>query len=137
MSNFGNDIPMERPGPGGRALLFVPHPEAEEAVASALRNGSGMVGFGNHDGSVTVYFENNKFNDSALHSWQNKVFKAYGRMVTGSPTVNKLTCDVPNLVPVGMIEGSEILVREMETLRAWLARSDALDSMPAEAHIHT
>jgi hypothetical protein len=36
-----------------------------------------------------------------------------------------------------MIEGSEILVREMETLRAWLARSDALDSMPAEAHIHT
>ncbi len=136
MSNFGNDIPMNRPNPGGRAVLFVPHPEAEEAVSAALRNGSGMVGFGNHDGSITVYFENNKFNDSALHPWHSKVYKAYDRMVNGSPTVNKLTCHLANLIPVGMVEGSEILVRDMDLLRAWLERSGALDSMPEVAHIH-
>src|SRR4051812_19782281 len=114
MTTFGPNTPMERPIPGGRAALFVPHPEASEKVASVLRNGSGMVGFGNLDGSVTVYFENNKFSDPALHSWQNKVFKAYDRMVKLSPTVNKVTCDGANLVQVGMIEGTEILVREME-----------------------
>jgi hypothetical protein len=51
---FGSDTPMERPDAGGRAAVFVPHPEAEDAVAAALNNGSGMVGFGNPDGSVTV-----------------------------------------------------------------------------------
>ena len=41
MATFGRDTPMERPNPGGRAAVFVPHPEAEEAVANALNNGSG------------------------------------------------------------------------------------------------
>lgn len=136
MSTFGKDTPMDRPNPGGRAAVFVPLADAEEAVAQALRNGSGMVGFGNADGSVTIYFENNKFNDSALHSWQNKVFKAYDRMVKGSPTVNKLTCDAANLEQVGFIEGPEILVRNMDSLSHWLTRSDALDSAPAGPEIH-
>ena len=127
---------MDRPSPGGRAAVFVPHLEAEEAVAQALRNGSGMVGFGNPDGSVTVYFENNKFNDSALHAWQNKVFKSYDRMVKGAPTVNKLTCDAANLIQVGFIEGPEILVREMGELGTWLERSNATDSAPAGPEIH-
>jgi hypothetical protein len=111
MSTFGRDTPLDRPNPGGRAAVFVPRIDAEEAVADLLKNGSGMAGFGNRDGSVTVYFENNKFNDSSLHSWQNKVFKAYDRMVKGSPTVNKLTCDAANLEQIGFIEGPEILVR--------------------------
>ena len=127
---------MDRPSPGGRAAVFVPHAEAEEAVAVALKNGSGMVGFGNPDGSVTVYFENNKFNDSALHAWQNKVFKSYDRMVKSSPTVNKLTCDAANSVQVGFIEGPEILVRDMAALHAWLERTNALDSAPAGTEIH-
>lgn len=135
MSTFGRDVPLDRPSPGGRAAVFVPREDAEEAVASALRNGSGMVGFGNRDGSVMVYFENNKFNDSALHSWQNKVFKSYDRMVKGSPTVNKLTCDAANLHQVGVIEGPEILVRDMEALMEWLKRSGTLDSAPAGPEI--
>ena len=136
MATFGIDVPLERPRPGARAVLFVPHAEADEAVSTLLRNGSGMAGFGNRDGTLTIYFENNKFNEAALHAWQNKVFKAYDRMVNGSPTVNKLTCDAGNLVTVGIIAGSEILVHEMATLRAWLERSGALDSMPPEPHIH-
>lgn len=136
MTTFGRDTPMDRPSPGGRAAVFVPHVEAEEAVATALKNGSGMCGFGNPDGSVTVYFENNKFNDSSLHSWQNKVFKGYDRMVKGSPTVNKLTCDAANLVQVGFIEGQEILVRNMDALMEWLQRSNAADSAPEGPEIH-
>jgi hypothetical protein len=127
---------MDRPNPGGRAAVFVPQSDAEEAVREVLKNGSGMVGFGNPDGSVTVYFENNKFNDSALFKWESKVFKAYDRMVKRSPTVNKLTCDAGNLEQVGFIEGPEILVRNMDSLAKWLQRTNAMDSMPAAPEIH-
>ena len=88
------------------------------------------------DGTVTVYFENNKFNDSSLHLWQNKVFKAYDRMVKRMPTVNKLTCDAGNIYQVGFVEGPEILVRDMVALAEWLQRSNALDSAPEGPEIH-
>ena len=136
MATFGFDTPMERPRSGGRAAVFVPHPEAHEEVAAAWNNGSGMVGFGNPDRTVTIYFENNRFRDPGLHAWQNKVFKAYGRMVEMAPTVNKITCSSDNVVQVGFIEGSEILVRDMAKLEAWLERSNARDSMPESAEIH-
>ncbi len=136
MTTFGRDTPMNRPNPGGRAAVFVARADADEVVLSALKNGSGMVGFGNPDGSVMVYFENNKFNDSSLHAWQNKIFKAYDRMVKGSPTVNKLSCDAGNLEQVGFIEGTEILVRDMAALADWLARTHAVDSMPEGPEIH-
>ena len=135
VQTFGKDTPMERPDAGGRAAVFVPKPGADASVMEHLRNGSGMVGFGNPDGTVTVYYENNKFNDSSLHPWQDKVFKAYDRMVKRSPTVNKLTCDVANLEQVGFIEGVEILVRNMDSLGAWLKRSGAADTMPAGPEI--
>lgn len=136
MSTYGRDTPTDRPGPGGRAAVFVPRADAEEAVAEAFKNGSGMCGYGNQDGSVQIYFENNKFNDGALHSWQNKVFKAYGRMVTGSPTVNKLSCDAANLTQIGFIEGTEILVTDMAPLTEWLTRTNTLDSAPEGPEIH-
>ena len=136
MTTFGRDTPLDRPDAGGRAAVFVPRADAEESVAEMFRNGSGMVGFGNTDGSVQVYFENNKFNDSALHSWQNKIFKAYDRMVKGVPTVNKLSCDAGNLDQVGFIEGSEILVTDMAQLMEWLNRSNAAASAPEGPSIH-
>jgi hypothetical protein len=136
MLTFGRDTPMDRPHPGGRAAVFVPRPDAEEFVREALKNGSGMVGFGNPDGTVTVYFENNRFGDSSLFRWEHKVFKAYDRMVKGSPTVNKLTCDGGNLQQVGFIEGPEILVRNMDSLHEWLQRTNALDSAPEGPEIH-
>ena len=136
MQTFGRDTPMERPNPGGRAAVFVPRTDADPAVIEALKNGSGMAGFGNPDGTVTVYFENNKFNDPSLHKWENKVFKAYDRMVKRSPTVNKLTCDAANIEQVGFVEGQEILVRNMPALVQWLQRSGAGDSAPAAPEIH-
>lgn len=135
MATFGRDTPMERPNPGGRAAVFVPSLEVEEAVAAAFNNGSGMVGFGNADGTVTLYFENNRFRDGGLFKWESKAFKAYGRMVERMPTVNKLVCDAANLVQVGFIQGQDILVRDMEQLAAWLQRSGAADSMPESAEI--
>ncbi|UUZ54969.1 hypothetical protein LP419_03205 [Massilia sp. H-1] len=83
-----------------------------------------------------MYFENNRFNDSALHPWQSKVFKAYDRMVNGSPTVNKVTCDAANVEQVGFIEGPEILVRDMDMLGIWLARCNAQDTAPSAPEIH-
>jgi hypothetical protein len=136
MATFGRDTPMERPNPGGRAAVFVPSLQVEEAVAAALNNGSGMVGFGNADGTVTLYFENNRFRDGGLFKWESKAFKAYGRMVERMPTVNKLTCDAANLEQVGFIEGPEILVRDMDKLAQWLQRSNASDSMPESSDIH-
>lgn len=130
MATFGKDTPMERPHPGGRAAVFVARAEAEEAVAELLKNGSGMVGFGNPDGSVTVYFENNRFKDPALFKWESKVFKSYDRMVKRAPTVNKLTCDAENLEQIGFVQGPEILVRDMNSLADWLRRTDAPDSAP-------
>jgi len=136
MSTYGRDTPTERPGPGQRASVFVPRIDAEPAVAELLKNGSGMVGYGNLDGSVMVYFENNKFNDGALHSWQNKAFKAYDRMTNGSPTVNKLSCDFSNLIQIGFIQGTEILVTDMAPLTEWLTRTNTLDSAPEGSEIH-
>lgn len=135
MTTFGRDTPTERPNPGGQAAVFVPRTDAEEPVAAAFTNGSGMVGFGNADGTVTVYFENNKFRDSGLAKWESKAFKAYWRMVERLPTVNKLICDAGNLDQIGFIEGQEILVRDMDKLAEWLQRSGAADSMPESGNI--
>ncbi|MGZ8290668.1 MAG: hypothetical protein ACXWU7_15900 [Telluria sp.] len=101
-----------------------------------MKNGSGMCGFGNLDGTVMIYFENNKFNDSALSMWKDKVYKSYDRMVNLAPTVNKLNCDAASLKQVGFIKGREILVTDMEALKEWLVRSGAVDSMPEAAEIH-
>ena len=136
MTTFGFDTPMERPLPGGRAAVFVPHLDAVEAVKEVLKNGSGMVGFGNTDRTVTLYFENNRFRDPALHSWKDKIFKAYSRMVEQAPTVNKITCPADSVLQIGFVEGSEILVRDMANLQAWLVRSGAPDSMPDSTDIH-
>jgi hypothetical protein len=136
MTTFSKDTPMDRPNPGGRAAIFVPLADAEQFVAAGIKSGSGVVGFGNTDGSLMVYFENNRFNDPALHAWQSKIFKAYDRMVNGSPTTSKLSCDAGNMLQIGFIQGPEILVRDMAALTDWLARSDALDTAPAGPEIH-
>ena len=136
MSTFGRDTPLDRPNPGQRAAVFIPSGQADESITDPLKGGAGMVGFGNRDGSVTVYFEGNKFNDSSLFKWENKVFKAYDRMVKISPTVNKLSTDSENLVQIGFVEGGEILVRDMAALQAWLEHMRSVDSMPESANIY-
>jgi hypothetical protein len=124
------EIPQDRPDPGGAAAVFVPRVDADEFVLEALRNGSGMAGFANGDGTVTVYFENNRFADAALAKWENKVFKAYDRMVERMPTTSKLTCDGSNLQAIGVVAGAQIAIGDMEALTGWLQRTGALDSAP-------
>ncbi len=136
MGTYGRDTPPDRPSPGGRGAVFVTAEAAEEPVTDVVKNGAGIVGFGNADGSVTIYFEANKFNDSSLHKWENKVFKSYDRMVKQSPTVNKVTADADNFIQIGIIEGTEILVRNMEKLQSWLQRQGAADTMPDGPEIH-
>jgi hypothetical protein len=110
--------------------VFVPRADADEFVLEAVRNGSGMAGFAAGDGTVTVYFENNRFADPALGSWQGKVFKAYDRMVKRMPTTSKLTCDQGNLRVIGVVGGAQIVVSDMAALTAWLQRTGALASAP-------
>jgi len=136
MSLFGLETPMERPAPGKRGAVFVPNPNTDPAVAGLFQNGSGLVGFRNPDGTMTIYFENNRFNDSALHSWQNKIFKAYDRLVNGAPTVNKTTCSENAVIQIGFVQGPEILVIEMPALTDWLTRCNVPDSAPEGPNIH-
>lgn len=136
IKGFGMDVPMERPDAGGRAAVFVPKAGADDAVRESLRNGSGMCGFANLDGTVMIYFENNKFNDPGLAKWESKVFKAYDRLVNLAPTVNKLTCSAGSVEQVGVVKGHEILVTEMDLLKQWLKRSNAEDSAPDGPEIY-
>ncbi|HEY5800883.1 MAG TPA: hypothetical protein VIT92_11725 [Burkholderiaceae bacterium] len=130
MSTFGKEVPIDRPAPGERAAIFVPAREGDEAVKSLFKNGSGLVGFGNHDGTVTVYYENNRFNESVLFKWEQKVFKSYERMVKSMPTTSKVVSDADNLVQIGLIQGSEILVKDMEVLHRWLTQTGTMDTAP-------
>ncbi len=136
MATFGKDTPIDRPTPGGRAAIFVTAEGAEEPVTEAIKKGAGICGYGNPDGTVTVYFEWNKFGDNSLHKWENKVFKSYDRMVKLSPTVNKITAEADNFIQIGIMEGTEILVRNMEKLLAWLTKHGAADTMPEGPEIH-
>jgi hypothetical protein len=135
MSTFGKDTPIDRPSPGGRAAVFVPAKEANEEVAALFKNGSGLVGFGNHDGTVSIYFENNRFNEGGLFKWENKVFKAYERMVKLAPTVSRCMADADNFVQVGLVQGMEILVTDMAPLHRWLQQTNTMDTAPESAEI--
>jgi hypothetical protein len=130
MPSQTNEIPQDRPDAGGAAAVFVPRPDADEFVLETIRNGAGMAGFANGDGTVTVYFENNRFADNALDTWGSKVFKAYGRMVERMPTTSKLTCDGANLQAIGVVAGAQIVISDMAALTEWLRRTGALASAP-------
>ncbi|MCG2584236.1 hypothetical protein [Massilia sp. TS11] len=135
MATFGRDCPTERPDIGGRGGVFVPNGALVEEKLALLKNGAGCVGFGNIDGSLMIYFEANKFDDSSLHKWEDKCFKAYERMVKRAPTVNKMSAEPDQFTQVGIIEGTEILVKDWAALREWLESSRVPDAMPESEHI--
>jgi hypothetical protein len=127
---FGQDLPQERPDADGRAALFVPKPDIKEEVLQTLRLGAAVVGFGNHDRSVTIYFESNRFNEPTLGKWEQKARKAYSRLVDDLPTTSKMTTKLEYFEQVGYISAKGISIRRMESLKRWLAQSDALDTAP-------
>jgi len=130
MSIIGQDIPMERPDADGRAAVFVPVTGVKEDVLLAIRKGAAIVGFANHDRTVTVYFESNRFDDPVLAKWEHKARKAYDRLIGNAPTVSKLTTSLVHFEQIGYINGKGITIRRMDSLKRWLSYSDALDSCP-------
>ncbi|UTY56065.1 hypothetical protein [Massilia sp. erpn] len=133
LSTYSKDTPVGRPDIDGRAGVFVPTADFDLANTSTIRKGAGIVGFGNPDGSLTVYFEANRFDESALHKWEHKTRKAYDRMVMGAPTVSKAKMDARLLEQVGYIDGVGITLRQPERLQEWLSISNALDTAPEGA----
>lgn len=129
LSTYSKDTPTERPGIDGRAGVFVPT-EALDLVGGPIRKGAGIVGYGNPDGSLTVFFEANRFDDSSLHKWESKVRKAYDRLVAMAPTVSKAKMDSKTLELVGYIDGAGINVKLLESVHTWLTISNALDTAP-------
>ncbi|MGK5079513.1 hypothetical protein [Janthinobacterium sp. HLX7-2] len=121
---------MERPDTDGRAAVFVPATDIKDDVLLAIRKGAAVVGFANHDRSITVYFESNRFEDPVLAKWEHKARKAYDRLVDNAPTVSKLTTSPANFEQIGYINGKGITIRRMDSLQRWLAYSDAMGSCP-------
>jgi len=130
VSTYSKDTPVGHPDVDGRAGVFVPTEDFDLANTTTIRKGAGVVGFGNPDGSLTVYFEANRFDESGLHKWENKVRKAYDRMVMRAPTVSKTKIDARMLEQVGIIDGLGISIKQPERLQQWLALSNALDTAP-------
>lgn len=130
VSTYSKDTPVGHPDVDGRAGVFVPTDDFDLANTSTIRKGAGIVGFGNPDGSLTVYFEANRFDESSLHKWENKARKAYDRMVMRAPTVSKAKIDARMLEQVGIIDGLGISIKQPERLQQWLTLSNALDTAP-------
>lgn len=128
---MGQDLPLERPDAEGRAALFVPTAAAKDEVLQTIRKGAAVVGFGNHDRTLTIYYESNRFNDPGLAKWEQKARKAYDRLVDNLPTVSKLIGKPEHFEQVGYINGKGITIRRMASLMRWLEQSEALDSAPA------
>ncbi|NYE62471.1 hypothetical protein FHW58_003686 [Duganella sp. 1224] len=122
---------MGRPDTDGRAAVFVPSASFDAGNNAGIRLGAGIVGFGNPDGTLTVYFEGNRFDESSLHKWENKARKAYDRMVMSAPTVSKAKLNANMLEQIGIIDGMGIHLKQPERLEQWLAQANALDTAPA------
>jgi hypothetical protein len=131
VSTYSKDTPIGRPDTDGRAAVFVPSATFDAGANAAIRLGSGIVGFGNPDGTLTVYFEGNRFDESSLHKWENKARKAYDRMVMGAPTVSKAKINASMLEQIGIIDGMGIHLKQPERLQQWLEHSNAGDTAPA------
>jgi len=130
MSGLGQDVPLERPDADGRAALFVPVASIKEELLAIVRAGAAIVGYANHDGTFTVYFESNRFDDPVLAKWEHKARKAYDRLIDNAPTVSKLSAKADNFEQIGYINGKGITIRRMESLKRWLSYSNAMDSCP-------
>jgi hypothetical protein len=127
---IGQDLPLERPDATGRAALFVPTANIKDDVLETVRKGAAIVGFGNHDRTLTIYYESNRFNEASLNKWEQKARKAFERLADNLPTVSKMVSKPENFEQVGYISGKGILIRRMEKLRDWLEKSDQLDTAP-------
>jgi hypothetical protein len=132
---MGQDLPLERPDATGRAALFVPTATIKSDVLETVRMGAAIVGYGNHDRTLTIYYESNRFNEPNLQKWEQKARKAFERLAENLPTVSKMISKPDNFEQVGYISSKGILIRRMEKLQHWLEKSGALDGAPDSENI--
>ncbi len=130
-SIFGKDTPMGCPEVNDRAGVYVPAVGHEKEVA-AIKNGAGVVGYGNNDGTLTIYYESNRFDDSKLYPWLAKARLAYERMVHHKPTTYHQTVAPDKFEQVGMLDGSSLILTRPESLQRWLAYCNVSDTAPAK-----
>lgn len=128
---FGQDLPLQRPDKDdSRAAVFVPTANIKEDILSLVRKGAAVVGFGNHDHTLTIYYESNRFNEPTLAKWEQKARKAYDRLLDNLPTTSKMVCKLENFEQIGYISIKGISIRRRASLDRWLEFSDAQDSAP-------
>ena len=128
----GMDLPLHRPDDAdARAALFVPTVGIKDEVLQTVRKGAAIVGFGNHDRTLTIYYESNRFSEPALAKWEQKARKCYERLAENLPTTNKMISKPENFEQVGYINSKGITIRRMDALHRWLEYSEAMDSAPA------
>lgn len=128
---FGQDLPLQRPDEAdSRAAVFVPTANIKDDILAAVRKGAAVVGFGNHDRTLTIYYESNRFNEPTLAKWEHKARKAYDRLLDNLPTTSKMVCKPENFEQIGYISNKGISIRRRASLDRWLEYSEALDSAP-------
>ncbi len=129
-SIFGKDTPMGCPDINDRAGIFVPAAGREKDMPPTIKNGAGIAGYGNNDGTLSIYFESNRFGEDKLQTWVSKVRMSYDRMVNHSPTTSHMTMVPDMLEQVGLIDGSGIQITKPESLKRWLTFCNAMASAP-------
>jgi hypothetical protein len=134
-SIFGKDTPMGCPDVNERAGVFVPAAGHEKELPPNIKNGAGIVGYGNNDGTLMIYFESNRFDESKLQTWLSKVRLSYDRMVQHAPTTSHVTIVPDAMEQIGLIDGSGIEITKPESLNRWLAYCHAQSSAPAKLKI--
>lgn len=136
ISTYSKDTPVGRPDIDGRAGVFVPSAQFDRQNSATIKQSAGIVGLGNPDGSLTVYYEANRFDESSLHSREHKTRKAYDRMVADAPTVSKVRIGAQFLDQVGLIDGRGINLKNLDGLRFWFEQSGLLDTAPHGDVVH-
>ena len=129
---MGQDLPLERPDADGRAALFVPTSAAKEDIVQMIRKGAAVIGFGNHDRTLTIYYESNRFNEPTLISWESKERKSWERLLENLPTVSKETVKQEKIEHFGYISARQITIRRMALLQGWLDKSDCGETGPTQ-----
>jgi hypothetical protein len=135
-STFEKDTPIGHPQTHGHAALFVPVAGYEAELPANIRKGAGIIGFGNPNGTLTIYFESNRFNDSSLHKWENKVQAAYRRMIDHLPTTSKMVIPPSQLEQVGTMAASGLRLTRFDSLKRWLTYSQAMESAPGSEELN-
>jgi hypothetical protein len=129
-NTFEKDTPMGHPQVHGHVGLFVPVAGSEGELPDNCRRGAGIIGFGNPNGTLTIYFESNRFNDSALDMWESKVQMAFRRMIDHLPTTSKAVIQPQQLEQVGTMRANGLRLTRVDSLKRWLADSQAMASAP-------